>query len=246
MSTLLHPVVILAGGLATRLGPITQATPKVLVDVNGEPFIVHQLRLLKNRGVSQVLLCVGYLGEQVMERVGNGWNLGLTVQYSFDGPRLMGTGGAIKGALPKLDGPMFFVLYGDAYLECDYAAVQSTFEAGGKLGLMTVFRNEGRWDISNIEFAGGRILAYDKKNPNSNMRYIDYGLGMFRKEAFESVPPNEPYDLAALQQALLRADQMAAYEVADRFYEIGSVSGLEETRKYLEMRAKDRQAAGEI
>jgi NDP-sugar pyrophosphorylase family protein len=229
----LYPVVILAGGMATRLGDVTKATPKSLVDVNGEPFVLHQLRLLKGRGISQVLLCIGYLGEQIMERVGNGWNLGLTVQYSFDGPRLLGTGGAIKKALPKLDVPVFFLLYGDAYLECDYAAVQAAFESSGKLGLMTVFRNEGRWDASNIEFADGRILAYDKKNLTPTMKYIDYGLGMFRKEAFEAVPPDEPYDLATLQQKLLREDQMAAYQVSERFYEIGSPTGLEETRRYL-------------
>jgi N-acetyl-alpha-D-muramate 1-phosphate uridylyltransferase len=236
----LYQVVILAGGMATRLGDVTKATPKSLVDVNGEPFVLHQLRLLKDRGISQVLLCIGYLGEQIMERVGNGWNLGLSVQYSFDGPQLLGTGGAIKKALSKLDGPAFFLLYGDAYLECDYSAVQEAFESSCKPGLMTVFRNEGRWDASNIEFAGGRILAYDKKNPNPNMKYIDYGLGMFRKVAFESVPPDEPYDLATLQQNLLRGDQMAAYEVSERFYEIGSPAGLEETRKFLEMRGKPR------
>src|SRR5262245_63508033 len=113
MSVPLHPVVILAGGLATRLGDISRALPKALIEVNGEPFVLHQLRLLKERGVIQVLLCVGYLGEQIMQRVGNGWNLGLTVQYSFDAPRLLGTGGAIKKALTKLDGPFFFLLYGD-------------------------------------------------------------------------------------------------------------------------------------
>jgi len=233
MSAPWYPVVILAGGLATRLGDVSRATPKALVDVNGEPFVLHQLRLLKTRGISHVLLCVGYLGEQIMERVGNGWNLGLTVQYSFDGPRLLGTGGAIKQALAKLDGPVFFVLYGDAYLECDYVAVQSAFESSGKLGLMTVFRNEGQWDASNIEFSDGRILAYDKKNLNPNMKYIDYGLGLFRKEAFDSVPPDEPYDLATLQQNLIRGDQVAGLEVFERFYEIGSPAGLEETRQYL-------------
>jgi NDP-sugar pyrophosphorylase family protein len=240
MSVPLYPVVILAGGLATRLGDITQATPKSLVDVNGEPFVLHQLRLLKARGISHVHLCIGYLGEQIMEQVRNGWNMGLTVQYSLDGPQLLGTGGAIKKALSKMEGPVFFVLYGDAYLECDYGAVQAAFETGGKLGLMTVFRNEGRWDASNIEFVDGRILAYDKKNPTPNMKYIDYGLGMFRKEAFDSVPPNEPYDLATLQQNLLRGDQMAGYEVSERFYEIGSLAGLEETRKFLETRGKPR------
>ena len=233
MSTPLYPVVILAGGMATRLGHITRATPKALVDVNAEPFVFHQLRLLKERGIDQVILCVGYLGEQIVERVGNGRNFGLNVQYSFDGPRLLGTGGAIKKALTKLDAPAFFLLYGDSYLECDYAAVQMAFDASGKLALMTVFRNECQWDSSNVEFADGRILAYDKKKPTDRMGYIDYGLGAFQREAFASVPENEPFDLATLQQELLRADQLAGYEMCHRFYEIGSPTGLEETRQYL-------------
>jgi NDP-sugar pyrophosphorylase family protein len=258
MSAPLYPVIILAGGLATRLGEISRAVPKALIDVNGEPFVIHQLRLLKDRGIDQALLCVGYLGEQIVERVGNGRTLGLSVQYSFDGPRLLGTGGAIKRALPKLEGPAFFVLYGDAYLECDYAAVQTAFEASGKMSLMTVFRNEGRWGASNVEFlpltlplspggrgqgeGAGRILAYDKKKPTEAMCHIDFGVGVYRKEAFASTPANEPYDLATLQQDLLRADQLAGYEVFQRFYEIGSPAGLEETRQYLaksEIRATD-------
>jgi NDP-sugar pyrophosphorylase family protein len=233
MSAPLYPVVILAGGLATRLGAITRTVPKSLIDVHGEPFVVHQLRLLKAHGISHVLLCVGHLGEQIVERVGNGSSLGLDVQYSFDGPRLLGTGGAVKKALPKLQSPAFFLLYGDAYLECDYAAVQAAFEASGKPALMTVFRNEGRWDASNVEYSDGRILAYDKKNPTPGMRYIDYGLGVYRKEAFASVPPDEPYDLATLQQDLLRADKLAAYEIFERFYEIGSHAGLDKLLDYL-------------
>jgi N-acetyl-alpha-D-muramate 1-phosphate uridylyltransferase len=238
MSVPLYPVVILAGGLATRLGDISRAVPKALIEVNGEPFVLHQLRLLKERGIMQVLFCVGYLGEQIMERVGNGRNLGLTVQYSLDGPRLLGTGGAIKKALGKIEAPAFFVLYGDAYLECDYSAVQTAFDAGGKLALMTIFRNDRQWDASNVEFADGRILAYDKKKPTEAMRYIDYGLGVFRKEAFASAPADEPYDLAVLQQDLLHADQLAGYEVFQRFYEIGSPAGLEETRQYLDHKPK--------
>jgi len=219
--------------MATRLGDISRVTPKALVDVNGEPFVVHQLRLLKKRGISKVFLCVGHLGEQIRQRVGNGSGLGLDVQYSFDGPRLLGTGGAIKKALTKLDAPAFFVLYGDSYLECDYATMQITFETSGKLALMTVFRNERQWDVSNVEFADGRILAYDKKRPTDRMCYIDYGLGVFRQEAFAAAPADEPFDLATLQQDLLRADQLAGSEILQRFYEIGSPAGLEETRQYL-------------
>src|SRR5437867_4482280 len=172
------PVAILAGGLATRLRPISDEIPKALVDINGEPFITHQLRLLESRGVRRVVLCLGYRGEMVREYVGDGAQFGLAVEYSFDGPVLRGTAGAIHQALPLL-GKAFFVLYGDSYLPCDYGAAEEAFAGSGKTALMTVFRNEGKWDSSNVEFTGGRILADDKKNRTPRMRHIDYGLGAF-------------------------------------------------------------------
>src|SRR5215813_4996024 len=151
------PVAILAGGLATRLRPITDRIPKALVEINGEPFIAHQLRLLHARGIRRVVLCLGYLGEMVREFVGDGQAFNLTVEYSFDGPTLRGTAGAIHQALPML-GSAFFVLYGDSWLPCDYKEAGQVFADSGKTGLMTVFRNDGRWDSSNVEFAEGRVL----------------------------------------------------------------------------------------
>jgi NDP-sugar pyrophosphorylase family protein len=221
------PVAILAGGLATRLRPVTERIPKALIGINGEPFIVHQLRLLHARGIRRVVLCLGYLGEMVREVVQDGREFDLAVEYSFDGPVLRGTAGAIHQALPLLGGA-FFVLYGDSYLPCDYAAVEQVFLASGKAGLMTVFRNEGQWDTSNVEFAGGRILAYDKKNRTPRMRYIDYGLGMFERRAFAGLEAGSVYDLAALYQELLSRDDLAAFEMKERFYEIGSPAGIEE------------------
>jgi NDP-sugar pyrophosphorylase family protein len=226
------PVAILAGGLATRLGPLTRETPKCLLDVGGRPFIHHQLFRLRDQDVGRVVLCVGHLGEQVVEAVGDGSAFGLEVAYSFDGPELRGTAGAIRRALPLL-GPAFFVLYGDSYLECRYADVQAAFEASGRLALMTVFRNEGRWDASNVEFRDGRILAYDKAARTPAMRHIDYGLGVLDRRAMEVVPEAGAFDLAAVYQELLRRGELAGFEVAERFYEIGSVAGLEETRGHL-------------
>ena len=185
------PVAVLAGGLATRLGPLTKQTPKCLLDVAGRPFVHHQLARLRKQGVERVVLCLGYLGEQVAEAVGDGSAFGLEVAYSFDGPELRGTAGAIRRALPLL-GPAFFVLYGDSYLECRYAAVQAAFEASGRLALMTVFRNEGRWDTSNVEFRDGRILAYDKTARTPAMQHIDYGLGVLDRRALEVVPEPGP------------------------------------------------------
>jgi NDP-sugar pyrophosphorylase family protein len=230
-------VAILAGGLATRLRPITETVPKSLLEVNGEPFALHQLRLLREKGIRRVVLCVGHLGVLVQRVIGDGSALGLQVDYSFDGPALLGTAGAIRNALPRL-GNSFFVMYGDSYLPCDYAAVARGFEAAGMLGMMTVFRNEGKWDTSNVEFeAGGleagTILAYSKTNHTPRMRYIDYGLGVFRAEAFERLPAGKPRDLAELYADLLERKQLAAFEVRERFYEIGSPAGLRETAEFL-------------
>jgi NDP-sugar pyrophosphorylase family protein len=223
---------LLAGGLATRLRPVTERIPKSLIDVNGEPFVAHQLRLLHSNGIRRVILCVGFLGEMIRERIGDGREYGMEVEYSFDGETLLGTAGALKRALPLLS-DSFFVLYGDSYLACDYAAVAREFAALGKLALMTVYRNEGKWDTSNVEFENGRIIAYSKKNRTPRMKYIDYGLGVFSAKAMDCVPAGEAYDLAELYGKMLEKGQLAGMEVHQRFYEIGSPAGLEETSNFL-------------
>lgn len=227
------PVAILAGGLATRLRPLTETIPKSLVEIHGQPFLWHQLRLLRRNGIQRVVLCVGYLGERICESVGDGRAFGLNIDYSFDGPVLLGTAGAIKQALPLLD-EKFLVLYGDSYLPCDWTAAAATFEKSGKRGLMTVYRNEGQWDSSNVEFMDGRILAYNKSLRTPGMRHIDYGLGAFCKSAFDRVPEGQVKDLAELYQQLLREGELAALEVPCRFYEIGSQAGIQELASYLD------------
>jgi len=228
-------VAILAGGLATRLRPLTEQIPKALLEIDGKPFIRHQLELLKRNGVSRVVLCVGHLGEQIREAVGTGGTLGMEIAYAFDGSTPRGTGGALIHALPLL-GERFLVLHGDAYLECDYPAIQSAFLASGKLGLMTVFRNNGQWDRSNVLYGDGRILRYDKAQPTADMAYIDYGLGALRAAALSAYPADVAVDLAVIYQDLVGRDQLAGYEVERRFYEIGSPAGLAETRRYLSAR----------
>jgi N-acetyl-alpha-D-muramate 1-phosphate uridylyltransferase len=230
------PVAILAGGLAIRLGPLTRQTPKSLLDVAGRPFVDHQLRALRGQGVRRVVICLGHLGEMVVAAVGDGSKFDLEVVYSFDGPELRGTAGALRQALPLL-GPAFFALYGDSYLECPYAAVQEAYQSAGKMALMTVFLNEGRWDTSNVEFRDGRILAYDKVARTPAMRFIDYGLGVFNQKALEIVPETGSCDLAVVYQEMLRRGELAGFEVRERFYEIGSAAGLAETRQYLAGRA---------
>jgi NDP-sugar pyrophosphorylase family protein len=224
---------ILAGGLARRLRPLTEKVPKALIDVNGEPFIAHQLRRLAYNGIRRVVICTGYLGVMIEQAIGDGSAYGIEVDYAADGPRLLGTAGAVKQALGLLT-PSFFVMYGDSYLTCDFRAVFEAYEASGKNALMTVYRNDGKYDRSNVEFSAGRIRAYDKENLSEAMHHIDYGLGVFHASAFDAIPDATPSDLAQLYAELLAANELAAYEVGERFYEIGSPRGLEETRLYLE------------
>jgi NDP-sugar pyrophosphorylase family protein len=226
------PVAILAGGLATRLRPITEKIPKSLVEIAGEPFLAHQLRLLHSHGIRKAVLCVGYLGEMIERDFGNGARFGIELQYSFDGPVLLGTGGALRQALPLL-GDAFFVLYGDSYLPVDYAAVEAAWLASGKDALMTVFRNEGAWDTSNVEFSGGEIARYDKRDRTPAMHYIDYGLSIFTAKVFTDRASGERFDLSDIQRDLVARGRMAGYEVRERFYEIGSHTGLEELNQLL-------------
>jgi len=231
------PVAILAGGLATRLRPVTEKIPKSLVPVAGRPFLAHQLELLQARGIRRAVLCVGYLGEMIQNEFGNGKKFGVTLDYSFDsprqsvaaagGPKLLGTGGAVRRALPLLGGE-FFVLYGDSYLPVDYAPIAEFFHRSGKPGLMTVYRNEGKFDASNVVFANGEIRIYDKKNRSPEMRHIDYGLSLFKASVFESYGGGRPFDLAEVMGKLVREKQLAGFEVHERFYEIGSLEGLAE------------------
>jgi NDP-sugar pyrophosphorylase family protein len=225
------PVAILAGGLATRLRPITEKIPKSLVPVAGRPFLSHQLEMLHARGLRHVVLCIGFLGEMIQHEFGNE-AFGVKLDYSFDGEKLLGTGGALKRALPKLGGE-FFVLYGDSYLPLQYAPVAEFFHRSGKLGLMTVYRNEGKYDASNVVFRDGEIVFYDKKAKLPEMRHIDYGLSLFKSWVFAAYAADQVFDLAEVMGKLVREKQLAGYEVLERFYEMGSPTGLVELENLL-------------
>lgn len=226
-------ILVLCGGLATRLRPITEKIPKSLVDVNGRPFIEYQLERLAARGIRDVVLSVGHLGEMIEEVIGDGGRFGLSVRYSYDGPRLLGTAGAIKKAGAMLTNP-FFVQYGDSFLDVHYEAVREHFARNGKAGLMTVFRNDGQWDSSNVIFRDGRLVSYNKQNPVPEMNYIDYGLSLLDGSVLERVPAGEFYDLSVVLEELSAENQLDGFEVFNRFYEIGTVAGLTETREYLQ------------
>ncbi|HUI06855.1 MAG TPA: nucleotidyltransferase family protein [Verrucomicrobiae bacterium] len=235
MRTLDLPVAILSGGLATRLRPVSEKTPKALLPVVGRPFLAHQLDLLRKRGIRDVVLCVGHLGERIREAVPDGRPWGITLRYSFDGPTLLGTGGAVRQALSLL-GEKFFVLYGDSYLPTDYGAVARAFARRRRPALMTVFRNEGKWDTSNVVFRNGKIVVYDKRRRTPEMQHIDYGLSVLTPGAFAGLESKTPLDLAEVFQKLVVQGQLAGYEVSERFYEAGSQTGLAELEALLGQR----------
>jgi len=226
------PVAILAGGLATRLRPITEKIPKALVEVAGRPFIDHQLALLRAQGYTRVVLCIGYLGEMLERHLGDGARFGMDLAYVADGPKLLGTGGALRRALPLL-GDAFFVLYGDSYLPCGFEAVEAAFRRSAMPALMTVLRNEDRWDTSNVVFRDAMVLRYDKKERSEAMRYIDYGLSAIKADALARYEDGAVFELADVFSTLASEGRLAGFEVSGRFYEIGSPAGLADTERYL-------------
>ena len=232
MITTLPSVAVLAGGLATRLRHLTETIPKSMLKVAGEPFITHQLRKLKEQGVHQVVLCLGYLGEQVETFVRGQKNYGLDIKYVYDGDKLLGTGGAIKHALDYLT-DQFFVLYGDSWLEVDYRKIWKKFVSQDKSALMTIYHNEGKWDTSNVEMKENSIKLYSKKIRNKNMTHIDYGLSILTKTVFDDYLFDKDFDLSDIFETLAIKGDLASFEVQERFYEIGSVVGLAELEEII-------------
>lgn len=226
------PILILSGGLATRMRPATEKIPKAMLPVNGKPFIHHQLTLLARKGALHVILCVGYLGEIIEQYVGNGSSYHLNVTYSYDGDKLLGTGGAVRKAGSHLP-ESFFVLYGDSYLDVDFRQAEAAYRASGKKGLMTVFKNEDLWDASNVIFRNNELIKYSKKHKTAEMTYIDYGLGILNKNVLEAFAGDAVFDLSEVYEHLSDIKQLYGYEVFERFYEIGSQKGLADLRKKL-------------
>jgi NDP-sugar pyrophosphorylase family protein len=219
---------ILCGGLATRMRPLTGNIPKSMLEVAGEPFIAHQLRLLVGAGFREVVLLCGFLGKQIENFVKDGGPFGCHISYSYDGPNLLGTGGAVRRALPLL-GEEFMLIYGDSYCPANYRSIYGAFEASGSPALMTVFHNADRWDRSNVEYRDGRVIRYDKTAVDGSMTYIDYGVSAFKSGIFATKSPHLAFDLSGVQQELVAAGNLAGFEVSERFYEIGSTTGLAET-----------------
>jgi NDP-sugar pyrophosphorylase family protein len=233
----LPTVCILAGGLGTRLGSLVADTPKPLIEVAGEAFLLHQLRLLASHGATEAVVCVGYLGDRIEEQIGP-QRFGIRLAYSYDGPAPAGTLGAVRRATPMLPN-RFLVLYGDAYLRLDYRAAVEAWELSGRPALMTVLRNRGRWDTSNAVYENGRVTCYDKQSPTASMQWIDYGLGGLEIGALELVDERES-DLSSLQHRLAESGQLCGFEATERFYEIGTPEGLAETDAFFRSQERSR------
>lgn len=225
-------VALLVGGLATRLRPVTDTIPKSLVPVAGKPFIAHQIELLKTAGLRRLVLCTGHLGEKIEVSLKDGASFGVRIQYSPDGPTLRGTAGAIRNALPLLSDP-FLVLYGDSYLPIDYSKAVEAFEQAGRPALMAVFANQNRWDKSNVVLEGNRVKKYDNKQ-SPEMQYIDYGVSVFSKKVFQDPKLEGLKDLPDVFKILSQKGDLAALEVSQRFYEIGTPAGLAELETFLQ------------
>ncbi|MFZ5781008.1 MAG: sugar phosphate nucleotidyltransferase [Pseudomonadota bacterium] len=230
---------ILAGGLGTRLHPITRQIPKALVPIRGRPFAAYQLAWLARQGISDVVYCIGHKGAQIVDFVGDGSAWGLHVSYVDEGDDLKGTAGALRLALEttRLD-EAFFVLYGDSYLPIAYPPVFSQYVRTGKPALMTVLRNENRWDRSNVVYAPPLVALYDKhcdEATQAGMTHIDYGLLVVsRGLVAERIPPGTVADLADVLGQLSRQGDLAGYEVIERFYEVGSPAGIDDFSRYID------------
>ena len=223
-------VVILAGGLATRLGELTKNRPKSLVEIHRKPFLAYQLELLRAQGITDVVLCIGHFGTQIREVFGDGSKYGVRISYSIE-DKLMGTAGALKNA-ESLLGNVFFVMYGDSYLFLDFQKIRHFFLSQDKLGLATVYRNHDSYDLSNMVINGDMVVKYSKTEKTKDMVYIDYGASIFRKEVLQLIPENQTYSLEDLFIRLIGIEQLLAFEINDRFYEIGSLQGLRDFEQF--------------
>lgn len=231
--------VVLAGGLGTRLRPLTETLPKALVPVAGRPFIEYQIDLFRRWGVDDLIICAGHLGHLIQEHLGDGRRFGIAIRYGREQERLLGTAGAIKNVERLLD-DKFFVQYGDSYLLVDYPSVMEHFRNHDQMGLMVVYANNDRWDPSNVVVKDGFVEAYDKRQKLPGMVYIDYGVSVLRREVVAALPALVATDLTALYQGLIAQHQLLAYEARHRFYEIGSPQGLREFEAFVQSGALAR------
>jgi len=234
-------IAILAGGLATRLGNLARNKPKSMLKIQGKVFLEYQLEFLRRGGVGNIILCIGYMGEQIERHFGNGRKYGVNLSYSLE-DKLLGTAGALKNAEALLN-DTFFTLYGDSYLFLDFSSAMSYFESQNKLALMTVYKNYDHYDRSNTAVEGNLVKRFSKKERTEDMVYIEYGVNIFKKETLKMIPENQYYSLDELFPRLIEIEQLLAFEVKERFYEIGSPQGLKDFEEHIKGQNDSLQGA---
>ncbi|CAN5789354.1 N-acetylmuramate alpha-1-phosphate uridylyltransferase [soil metagenome] len=229
--------VVIAGGLATRMRPHTLTVPKAMLEVADRPFVDWLLERLASAGYDDVVFCIAHLGEQIEAHVGDGSRFGVRSRYSAEGKTLLGTGGALRSALPMLD-ETFLVTYGDSYLPFDYAGPLRDLRAHGDCdGVMSVYKNDGKWDASNTETDGTWIVRYEKGGTDMALDHIDYGAIALRRGIIEREASGVAFGLDRIQTALARERRLRAYVARERFFEIGSPDGLATLDSYLRQEA---------
>jgi NDP-sugar pyrophosphorylase family protein len=226
------PIVILAGGFGTRLGNLTQNIPKSLIPICGRPFIDWQIECIRDTGVTDFLVCIGHLGDQISNHLGDGKKFGVNIEFSSDGPTKLGTGGAILAAISKLP-DNFMITYGDSYLPTNFRKIGNHFLGIKARALMTICDNKENFEKSNCYFKDGLIQLYSKNDSSKEMDYIDYGLSILNKSVFESRRVNSSFDLADLFEELSISSNLIGYEIQERYYEVGSVQGIKNLENYL-------------
>lgn len=221
-------IVIIAGGLATKLEGLSINTPKSMIRVGDKPFLQYQIELLKKSNVKNIVLCIGHLGNQIKEYFGSGGRFNVEIKYSEDGEKLLGTGGALKKAESLLE-DNFMLMWGDSYLLLDYKNIWDTFLGNNnKEGLMVVYKNYNKRVPSNVIIKDGVVKLYDKQNLTPEMIYVDGGLSILRKSVLSRIPAEKPFAVETIFNQLSLERNLLAYETQQCFYEIGSVAGLKE------------------
>ncbi len=228
--TLKRQVVILAGGLGTRLRPITEKMPKPMAPVMGEPFLHWQLKDLKRQGYQRVLLLTAYLGEQIEQHFGDGSKYGMQITYSRE-PSPLGTGGALRHALSKLENE-FFLLNGDSFLMAPLDQMALTFHKSTCSAMISTYSHQPTHPpmpvIPNLECQGGRVIRYEKDaGPEKGFHQIDSGVYLLKRSILGSRPEGI-FALADLWPPLIAEGSLAAFGVDDRFYDIGTMDRLAE------------------
>jgi MurNAc alpha-1-phosphate uridylyltransferase len=220
------PIAILAGGLGSRIYPLTSSIPKSLIQINGRPFIDIQLENLAAGGFQDVVICIGHLGEQIRSYVGAGERYGLSIEYSKDGEISLGTGGAIRNALEFL-GKEFAIVYGDSLLDLHYKDVIEKYMQEKLPGLMTIYKQDEKHLRNNVAFVNGRIVKYSKSSNSDELNFIDYGFEILQSQVFENSIPEISFDLSKILEDLAETHQLAHFEAQNSFYEIGSLQGID-------------------